>query len=338
MNSKWSLVYMLLDYFIFKVTKISLLIHKNKLYSSLSNQQSKMSPPKADSQKFAAASSNVPTFLKFMPVSANPRACGKSQTEVKAFRPQVMKKTDYAFLRMATIAPDGGNQDYYAVCVWLEGEKVPFKSLWQCKVFFDEVKAHKPWITMLHIYERVYNLCLKNEQGVQEMVLNDRGYQIRLYIRFIPTRLTMVQLTEYAQYIANNLNRNPVVSDSQKVFVRVTQDPNDEKNFIIPAHTNTVWSTVLGEGQAYKHLCFFDSSMTGPHWSPDNMDIVNTYFIKGEVKLDNATEMGLDMEWVNDEANKTDEANKVEFEEDEKATQATQATQASSNESEDDFI
>jgi hypothetical protein len=50
--------------------------------------------------------------------------------------------------------------------------------------------------------------------------------------------------------------------------------------------------------QAFKHLCFFDGSMTGPDWGRNNISIAKTYFTEGDVPLDLARELGLPNSWV----------------------------------------
>jgi hypothetical protein len=271
-----------------KINRFSSSQRKNKFKMGVTKDNNKN-----DSKMPATPHLTVPTFLKSLPISANPRACGQkvaAAAPTKQYTKSVPKKTDRAFIKMATIAPPGGNKDYQAICFWLVHEDDPLKSPWQCKILMDQVIAMKEWIQNLNIHHRIFRLFLEGNQ-----VTNNRGFAFRLYIRFIPTQLTIKELIVFAKYIAKKINMQPLVNDNQTVLV-------DEENFILPAHTNTVWSAVLGQEQAFKHLCFFDPTMTGPNWGPENMNTVNTYFVKKELSLDNATEMGLSNEWVKPDA------------------------------------
>lgn len=247
---------------------------------------------KDDDKKLAA--SGIPTFLKDIALSTNSKVTGgrnhnNQEDKIGGIVP-VPSRSSHAYIRAATIAPPGGNPEYYAVAFWLEPDDGSQRSLWQCKIFLDEIKRNAPWVKDLGIYERNYRLFIGNK-----IVNNAKGFAVRVYLRFTPQPLSIDEVKQFAKCIADHINRSPETNDGQMVKVRVT---DDFRNFIIPGHTNTVWSTVLGDMQAFKHLCFFDGSMTGPDWGRNNISIAKTYFTEGDVPLDLARELGLPNSWV----------------------------------------
>ena len=273
----------------------------------------------------------VPDFLRTMAASTNPKVSPPIEAKkVKVFDSSEAR-TRHSLVRMATIGPEeGGNTDLQAVAFWLENEDGSKKPIWQCKLFYDQVMSRHQFIMDFGIQPRMFGLWLNNIQ-----VNNSKGWPFRLYVRFCPAKLSLDELYQFAHCIANQMNRNPEATEAQSVKVRITDDPDDENNFIIKAHTNSVWSTVLGEHQAYKHLAFYNPSMTGPEWSKTNMDIVRNYFIPGELGVDTATELGLPMHWVKPSERLLQDEVEVEVVEVQQPTKPTQMSQMPQNSGQD---
>ena len=112
---------------------------------------------------------------------------------------------------------------------------------WVEKMWFDAVRHKVEWVVKLNVEGQMLHWYHDDEA-----MLNNRGYDVRLFVIQCAEEPPVASIMKLARYISEKINEIPTN------FTTITVVP--DKFFWIPCSDNPVWSDVIGSDAALKTL------------------------------------------------------------------------------------